>query len=87
LLLHIAGVEGVKLTRRRVWLIVFLFCVVFWGLVVATFAYAARDDNSKPGNKSGERDQLADLQKIKKLDLNDKQRKFIESLIVKPEPK
>lgn len=69
------------------WVIVLLFCVVVWGLIAAVVANAAEDDKGKAKTQPGENTQLVNIQKIKKLDLNDKQKKFIESLIEKPDKK
>lgn len=79
--------SGLKITRRRAWLLVFLFSVVVWGLLFAAIAYASNGDKVKPKSQPGENTQLVNVQKIKKLDLSEQQRKFVESLIESPEKK
>jgi hypothetical protein len=72
-----------RITRRRVWLLVFLFCFIVWG-GVAVVVYASDGSNEKPKNEPDEYAPSINIQKIKKLDLNEQQRKFIESFIESP---
>ncbi|WP_337008810.1 hypothetical protein [Pantoea sp. AS142] len=76
-----------KITRRRAWLLVFLFSVVVWGLIFAAMAYANDSDQVEPKSQPGENTSSVNIEKIRKLDLSDEQRKFIESLIESTEKK
>lgn len=76
-----------KITRKRAWLLVFLFSVVVWGLIFAAVAYASNTGKDKPKSQPGENTPSVNVQKIKKLDLSEQQRKFVESLIESPEKK
>lgn len=69
-----------KASRRTTWIFMLIFCALVWGSIFAAFVYGAQPEKSKssqPADKSGE----IIREKIKSLDLNDKQRKFLESLI------
>lgn len=68
-------------------MLVFLFSVVVWGLIFVAVAYANDGDKVKLKSQPGENTPLIDVQKIKKLDLSDQQRKFVEALIESPEKK
>lgn len=76
-----------KVIRRRPWFLVFLFSVVVWGLIFAALAYANNGDKVKPKSQPGENTHSVNVQKIKKLNLSEQQRKFIESLIESPDKK
>ncbi|MEN4831767.1 hypothetical protein [Pantoea vagans] len=76
-----------EITRRRAWLLVFLFSVFVWGLMLAAVAYANNGDKIKPKSQPGENTQSVNVQKIKKLNLSEQQKKFIESLIESPDEK
>lgn len=57
-----------------------LFCMLVWGLFFGALVYGSEPDKAKPVSPSD--DNSEDVRKkIKSLDLNDKQRKFVESLI------
>ena len=76
-----------KNIRRRTWLLVFLFSVFVWGLIFAAVAYASNGGKDKPKSQPGENTPSVNIQKIKKLDLSELQRKFVDSLIETPEKK
>lgn len=57
------------------------------GINFVAVAYANDGDKVKLESPPGEDTPAIDIQKIKKLDLSDQQRKFIESLIESPEKK
>lgn len=68
-----------KLNRRATWIMTLLFCTLVWGLFFGALAYAAEAGKVRPASPSG--NNSADVRKkIKLLDLNDKQRKFLESV-------
>lgn len=66
---------------------VFLFCVVVWGLIATAAAVAGDDRKITPKTQPGQFNSQVDEEKIKKLDLNPQQKKFIESLIETPPEK
>ncbi|MCJ7925961.1 MAG: hypothetical protein MUW55_08460 [Pantoea vagans] len=68
-------------------MLVFLFSVFVWGLMLAAVAYANNGDKIKPKSQPGENTQSVNVQKIKKLNLSEQQKKFIESLIESPDEK
>ncbi|KGT91723.1 hypothetical protein VH86_04880 [Pantoea sp. BL1] len=70
-----------KNIRRKTWIMVFLFCVLFWGVVFTAISFANENGKNKPVAQVNGPTKLVDIQKIKQLKLNDKQKKFIESLI------
>lgn len=70
-----------KNIRRKTWIMVFLFCVLFWGVVFTAISFANENGKNKPVAQVNGSTKLVDIQKIKQLKLNDKQKKFIESLI------
>ncbi|MGV6481441.1 hypothetical protein ACT2VT_000867 [Pantoea agglomerans] len=76
-----------QITKRKVWLLVFLFCVAVWGLIFSVVTYAGDKIKVEAQAQPGERTPSINVQKIKKLDLSDQQKKFIESLIELPEDK
>jgi len=69
-----------KVSRRTAWIIMLIFCCLVWGGIFGAFVYGAQPEkrkSSQPTDKSSE----SIREKVKSLDLNDKQRKFLESLI------
>lgn len=68
-------------------MLVFLCSFAMWVLIFVAVAYANDGDKVKLESPPGEDTPAIDIQKIKKLDLSDQQRKFIESLIESPEKK
>lgn len=59
----------------------FLFCVVIWVLIATAAAFASDDRNITPKTQPVQPRSQVDVEKIKKLNLNPQQKKFIESLI------
>lgn len=57
-----------------------IFCCLVWGSVFAAFVYGAQPDKGKPSQPTDKSSESI-REKVKSLDLNDKQRKFLESLI------
>ncbi|MCH9269667.1 hypothetical protein [Pantoea ananatis] len=74
-----------KISKRLTWLLVLLFCVVVWGMVAVAFAGEVRANT--PKTQPGHSNSQVDTDKIRKLDLNTQQKKFIESLIESPPEK
>jgi len=71
-----------KKNRRTVWILLCLFCGLFWILVFSVLNHAMATDQyrkKKPGYGNVPPEEL--VQKIKRLDLTEQQRKFIESLL------
>lgn len=69
-----------KVSRRNAWIFMLIFCYLVWGSIFAAVVYGAQPDKrklSQPADKNSE----SIREKVKLLDLNDKQRKFLESLI------
>ncbi|PEI02225.1 hypothetical protein CRM79_22595 [Pantoea agglomerans] len=58
-----------------------------WGLIFSAVAYASNSGKDKPKSQPGENTPSVNIQKIKKLDLSEQQRKFVELLIELPEKK
>lgn len=58
-----------------------------WGLIFTAVAYASNGGKDKSKSQPGENTPSVNVQKIKKLDLSEQQRKFVESLIESPEKK
>lgn len=69
-----------KVSRRTAWIIMFIFCGLVWGSIFAAFVYGAQPDKRKPSQPT-DKSSESTREKLKTLDLNDKQRKFLESLI------
>lgn len=69
-----------QISKRRAWIIVFIFCVLVWALIFASLVYASVGSEKEPP-KRVEQDANKLAENVRKLDLNEKQRKFIESLI------
>ena len=69
-----------KVSRRTAWIIMLIFCCLVWGSVFAAFVYGAQPDKGKPSQPTDKSSESI-REKVKSLDLNDKQRKFLESLI------
>lgn len=76
-----------KISKRVTWLLMLLFCVVVWGLIVTAVAFAGEDRKFTPKTQPGQSNSQVDAEKIRKLDLNAQQKKFIESLIESPSEK
>lgn len=76
-----------KISKRATWLLVFVFCVVVWGLIATAVAFAGDDRKVPPKMQPGHSNSKVDVEKIKKLNLNPQQKKFIESLIETPSEK
>lgn len=56
-----------------------LFCTLVWGLLSGALVYGAETGKVRPASPSDKNSEDV-RKKIKSLDLNDKQRKFLESL-------
>ncbi|MDR6299295.1 hypothetical protein QE407_004748 [Pantoea dispersa] len=69
-----------KVSRRTAWIIMLIFCCLVWGSIFAAFVYGAQPDKGKPSQPTDKSSESI-RGKVKSLDLNDKQRKFLESLI------
>ena len=69
-----------KVSRRTAWIIMLIFCCLVWGSIFAAFVYGAQPDKGKPSQPTDKSSESI-REKLKSLDLNDKQRKFLESLI------
>lgn len=69
-----------KVSCRSAWLIMLIFCCLVWGSIFAAVVYGAEPDKRKP-SQPAEKSSESIREKVKSLDLNDKQRKFLESLI------
>lgn len=69
-----------KLNRRTTWIIIFFLCTLLWGLFFGALVYGSEFDKTKPVSTS---DKISEdvKRKINSLNLNDKQKKFLESLI------
>lgn len=68
-----------KLNRRATWIMMLLFCTLVWGLFFGALVYGAEAGKVRPILPSDKNSEDV-RKKIKSLDLNDKQRKFLESL-------
>lgn len=68
-----------KLNRRATWIMMLLFCTLVWGLFFGALVYGAEAGKVRPALPSDKNSEDV-RKKIKSLDLNDKQRKFLESL-------
>lgn len=75
-----------KMSRRTAWIIMFIFCGLIWGLLFVGFAYGEQPDKgSQPAQPDKGCEEIRE--KIKRMDLNDKQREFLESLIEEEQKK
>jgi hypothetical protein len=69
-----------KVSRRTAWICMLIFCALVWGSIIAASVYGAEPDKRKPSQPTDKSSENI-LDKVKSLDLNEKQRKFLESLI------
>lgn len=76
-----------RVTRRMAWITVFLFCIIIWSLIAAGVTYATSSFTGKSRIEPVKKPKVVDIENIKKLDLNDKQRRFIDSLTEQPQKK
>ncbi|MGC0780708.1 hypothetical protein [Pantoea agglomerans] len=71
-----------KIKRRTVWTLLCLFCALFWILIFSFFNHAlAADQHHKKSRSYGDVPPEKLVQKIKRLDLTEQQRKFLESVL------
>ncbi len=69
-----------KVSRINAWIIMLIFCFLVWGIFFASIVYGAQPHKRKP-SQPADKSIESILEKIKPLDLNDKQLKCLESLI------
>ena len=71
-----------KIKRRTVWTLLCLFCALFWILIFSFFNHAlAADQHHKKNPSYGDVPTEKLFHEIKRLDLTEQQRKFLESVL------
>ncbi|MGJ0479537.1 hypothetical protein ACQW04_05600 [Pantoea agglomerans] len=71
-----------KKNRRTVWILMMIFCALCWILVFSVLNHALAADQYRKNNDGyGDVPPEELVQKIKRLDLTEQQRKFLESLL------
>lgn len=75
-----------KMTRRTTWIALFIFCLLVWTLIIISLVYAS-NSNEKKLPQPAQQDANKLVEKLKRLDLNEKQKDFLESLIPHDEKK
>ena len=75
-----------KISTRTTWIALFIFCLLVWALIIITLACGSNRDEKKL-QQPAQQDANKLVKKLKRLDLNEKQKQFIDSLIVSDEKK
>lgn len=75
-----------KMTRRTTWIALFIFCLLVWALIIISLVYAS-NSNEKKLSQPAQQDANKLVKKLKRLDLNEKQKGFLESFIAHDEKK
>lgn len=75
-----------KISTRTTWIALFIFCLLVWALIIITLVCVSNRDEKKL-QQPAQQDANKLVKKLKRLDLNEKQKQFIDSLIVSDEKK
>ncbi|CAO97930.1 hypothetical protein [Erwinia tasmaniensis] len=75
-----------KISTRTTWIALFIFCLLVWALIIISLVCVSNRDEKKL-QQPAQQDANKLVKKLKRLDLNEKQKQFIDSLIVSDEKK
>lgn len=68
-----------KFTRRKTWILLFVFCLLIWGLLIDSLVHASETSDDEKSHRELAQHEVI-IQKIKQLDLSPEQSAFLETL-------